>query len=62
MWIKPVQKGVNKNQDATTTKLYTCKGSVQFFSIKPLIINKKVYNFIFPGNVKFSSRLSAFVA
>jgi len=34
--------------------LYTCKETVKFFSTKALIINKKVYNFIFSGSVKFS--------
>ena len=29
-------------------------GSVKFFRVNPLIINKKVYNFIFPGGVQFS--------
>ena len=28
-------------------------GNEQFFNTKPLIINKNVYNFIFPDSVKF---------
>jgi len=53
MWIKPVQKGVNKNQGETTTKVYTCTGTVKFFSIKPLIINKNAECPRYVGGVQF---------
>jgi len=49
-----VNTSLSSGEGRGEVNLYTCTGSVKFFSIKPLIINKNVYNFIFPGSVKFS--------